>query len=47
MVRIKLVIEYDGYNYMGFQIQNDLDTIEKRLETAIFNMTGENVKIYS
>lgn len=47
MVRIKLVIEYDGYNYMGFQIQNDLDTIEKRLETAIFNMTGETVKIYS
>lgn len=46
MSRIKCVVEYDGFNYMGFQVQDDLDTVEKRITDAIYNMTGEEVKIY-
>lgn len=47
MARIKCVVAYDGYNYMGFQIQGNLDTIEKRITDAIFSMTLDKVKIYS
>lgn len=46
MYRYKCIISYDGYDYMGFQIQNDLKTIELELMTAIKKMIGIDVKIY-
>lgn len=46
MARIKCTVAYDGFNYMGFQVQGDLDTIESRLVNAIKEMTGKIVKIY-
>ncbi len=46
MVRYKCIISYDGHNYMGFQIQNDLPTIELELENAIYKFIGKEVKIY-
>lgn len=42
---VKLVIEYDGTNYHGWQIQKNLDTIQGNLEKAVLSLTGENVKI--
>ena len=47
MYRYKCVVKYDGYNYMGFQIQNDLPTIELNLVEAIKKMLGVEVKIYA
>ena len=46
MPRYKCIISYDGHNYMGFQIQNELPTIELELENAIFKFIGKEVKIY-
>lgn len=46
MPRIKAIIEYDGSRYMGFQVQDDLPTIELELSNAISRVTGEEVKIY-
>ena len=46
MYRYKCVISYDGTNYMGFQIQDDLPTIELELMKAIKKMLDVDVKIY-
>ncbi len=43
---IKLVIEYDGSAYAGWQYQPDLRTIQGELETAILKLTGEKVTLY-
>ena len=47
MYRYKCIVKYDGYNYMGFQIQNELPTIELYLVEAIKKMLGVEVKIYA
>ncbi len=41
-----LTCSYDGYNYMGFQIQNALPTIELELMKAFYKVCKEEVKIY-
>ncbi len=41
MGRIKMVIEYDGSNYHGFQIQQNAHTIQAEMEKGILNLTGE------
>lgn len=43
MNRVKLLLEYDGSNYHGFQIQKNADTVQARLEEAIFRLSGERV----
>lgn len=45
MRNIKLTIEYDGTNYVGWQRQKNGTSIEETIEKAIMNITGENVKI--
>ena len=47
MYRYKCVVKYDGYKYMGFQIQNELPTIELQIVEAIKKMLGIEVKIYA
>ena len=42
---IKLIIEYDGTNYAGWQRQNNVITIQEKLERAIEELTGEEIKI--
>ncbi len=46
MYRYMCIISYDGTNYMGFQIQNDLPTIELEIKNALKKMLNEDVKIY-
>ncbi|HAZ32198.1 MAG TPA: tRNA pseudouridine(38-40) synthase TruA [Dehalococcoidia bacterium] len=45
MAKISLLIEYEGTNYHGFQIQSNVPTIQGELERAIFRVTGEAVRI--
>lgn len=47
MYRYKCTVAYDGYNYMGFQIQDDLPTIELYIKQAIYKMLNVDVKIYA
>ncbi|MCY4262696.1 MAG: tRNA pseudouridine(38-40) synthase TruA [Candidatus Dadabacteria bacterium] len=42
---VKIVIEYDGTEYHGWQCQGDLPTVQKTIENAIQQITGENLKI--
>lgn len=45
MKNIKIIIEYDGTNYSGWQRQLNQDTIQGEIEKAIFKLTGENVNL--
>lgn len=40
MHRIKLIVEYDGSNYHGFQIQNNAHTIQEEIENGIVKLLG-------
>ncbi len=45
MKNIKLILQYDGTVYHGFQIQPDVTTIQGVLEDTIFKLLGEKVHI--
>lgn len=45
MKNIKIIIEYDGTDYHGWQCQADLPTVQKTIEDAIRRITREDVKI--
>lgn len=45
MKNIKLILQYDGTNYHGFQIQPDVITIQSVLEDAVKALTGSDTKI--
>ena len=42
---LKLIVEYDGTDYHGWQYQDNVATVQGRLEAAIFGMTGETVRV--
>jgi tRNA pseudouridine38-40 synthase len=43
--RIVLIMEYDGTRYHGFQLQDNLDTIQGETEKALWKLTGERVRV--
>lgn len=45
MRNIKIVIEYDGKNFNGWQKQPDKLNIQGEIERAIFEVTGEEVEL--
>jgi len=45
MKNIKLIIEYEGTNYSGWQIQDNAITIQETIEKALENLLGEKVKL--
>ena len=44
---IKIIIEYDGKKYFGWQRQPNKTTVQSEIEKAIYKVTGEEVVIYS
>jgi len=45
MRNIKLIIEYDGTNYQGWQVQPEGPTIQGMLEEKLSRLTGERVHL--
>lgn len=45
--RYKMIIEYKGTNYHGWQRQVDVPTIQEDIETAIYKFSGQTVTIYA
>ena len=43
--RLALVLEYDGTNYYGFQLQRASPTIQKEVEQALRRLTGETIRV--
>ena len=46
MVKYKCIVEYDGTNFFGFQIQKKHPSIQDNIEQALQKLTGENIKIF-
>jgi tRNA pseudouridine38-40 synthase len=42
-----VIVEYDGSNYHGFQIQKTEPTIQAAIETALYKLTSEHIRIRS
>lgn len=47
MSRIKMIIEYDGSNYHGFQIQANARTIQAEIENSLYKLTGVRTSVIS
>jgi tRNA pseudouridine38-40 synthase len=45
MKNVKLIIEYDGTNYHGWQSQSNAKTVQETVERAIHGLTGEVITI--
>lgn len=45
MKNIRLILEYDGTNYAGWQTQINAITVQDTVEAAIKNVTGEKIKL--
>lgn len=45
MGKIAMVIEYDGSQYHGIQVQNNAHTVQAEVEHCIYCLTGEKVSI--
>ena len=43
--RLVLILEYDGTNYYGFQLQNALPTIQGEVERALWKLSGERIRV--
>ena len=45
MMRIKLVVAYDGTGYSGWQLQKNAVTIEQKLNEALTNLLEEEINV--
>jgi len=45
MPRYRLLVEYDGRPYKGFQAQGDLPTVQASLERAVKGFSGETLRL--
>lgn len=46
-MRLALTVQYDGTNYYGWQSQTGGNTVQQKIEEAIFELTRENVKLHA
>jgi tRNA pseudouridine38-40 synthase len=45
MRTLKLVLEYDGFDYCGWQVQPDVPTLQRVLEQALGKILGEDIRV--
>jgi len=45
MANIKLIIEYDGTDFAGWQVQPGLRTVQGEVEKALAEITSQPVRI--
>ena len=45
--RFKIIVEYDGRPFAGWQVQKNCPTVQEEIEKAIFEFSGENLRIVS
>ena len=47
MKRVALLVQYDGTNYSGWQIQKNAITVQEILERALFKISNHSVKTFA
>jgi tRNA pseudouridine38-40 synthase len=45
-MRIKIVVQYDGSNYSGWQLQSGQDSIQGRLEAVLARVFSEPIRVH-
>jgi tRNA pseudouridine38-40 synthase len=45
MRHIRLLLQYDGTNYSGWQVQIDKRTVQSLVEKAVYTVTGEHPRV--
>lgn len=45
MRNVKVVVEYDGTDYFGFQLQPNVPTVQAEIERALGEMVGHDVRV--
>ncbi|MEE8462274.1 MAG: tRNA pseudouridine(38-40) synthase TruA, partial [Acidobacteriota bacterium] len=45
MTKYKVVLQYVGTHYAGWQIQKDQHTIQGKLKNAVHQLTGEEISV--
>ena len=46
MYNYKIIVEYDGTNFVGWQQQANGQSIQATLQEAVFKLSGEKVTIF-
>ena len=46
MSKFKILIEYDGSNYVGWQRQNNGNSIQSSIERSVYQLTGEKISLF-
>lgn len=46
MINLKIIIQYDGTNFAGWQIQPNVRTVQGEISKALYNIYGEKITIY-
>lgn len=44
-MRVKIIIEYDGTNYAGWQRQDNAIAVQQKIEEAVFEITGQRAVV--
>lgn len=47
MTRVRLIIQYAGANYVGWQTQPNGVAVEEVIEKELFRLTGENITLHA
>ena len=47
LIKMVLVLEYDGTGYCGFQFQENAKTVQDEIEKALLKLTGEMLRVIS
>ena len=45
-MRVKVIVEYDGKNYSGWQRQENANSIQSEIEKALKKLTGKDITIH-
>jgi tRNA pseudouridine38-40 synthase len=43
---VRFTLEYDGANYSGWQLQSGQDSVQARIEAALAQLFGKNIRVY-
>ncbi len=44
--RIRIIVQYDGTEYVGWQLQENGVSVQQRLNEAAFGVTGETIRLH-
>ncbi|MEN6418364.1 MAG: tRNA pseudouridine(38-40) synthase TruA [Clostridiaceae bacterium] len=44
--RIRLIVAYDGTNYVGWQLQENGVSVQQKLNEALLTVTGEQIRVH-